>query len=288
MSSVSVAHLVWGPLGVEPFKRFASSYRKNRGGLAHRLLIVFNGFDNRQDLDEYYRELDGLAYDSLILERPVFDIPAYFAAAENSTGSFVCFLNSYSVLLDEEWLAKLFRFAAKPDVGVVGATGSYQSLYSSVKLSMHSIDGHYTPRRIMGEGWRRLVLSRYKSYFDAFPNPHIRTNAFMLGRSLMLGLARTRLRTKMDTIRFESGKKGLTRQIEATGLKALVVGRDGRAYEKERWFESETFRSGEQSNLLVSDNRTEQFAQADDEARRLMTKVAWGAERAVRARPLII
>jgi hypothetical protein len=285
MSSVCVAHLVWAPLGIDPFKRFVSSYRQNSGGVAHRLLLIFNGFTSPSGLDEYYRQLEGLPFDSLVLPRAVFDIPAYYAAAESASETYVCFLNSYSVLLDEEWLAKLYGQVVEPGVGIVGATASYQSLYSSVKLSMHSIDGHYTPRRIAGEAWRRLILSRYKSYFGLFPNPHLRTNAFMMKRELMLALKRGRLRTKMDTIRFESGKQGLTRQLESMGLKALVIGRDGLAYEKERWFESETYRTGTQSNLLVSDNRTEEYRGADSSGRRLMTKITWGEDRASATAP---
>lgn len=281
MSSVCVAHLVWGPLGINPFKRFVSSYReKGAGGVPHRLLVIFNGLRNQEELSAYRRELEGLRFDSLVLPRAVFDIQAYYAAAESISEEYVCFLNSYSVLLDEEWLQKLYGKIVEPGVGIVGATASYQSLYSSVKLSMHSIDGHYTPRRIAGEAWRRLILSRYKSYFHPFPNPHLRTNAFVMKRELMLTVKRGRLRTKMDTIRFESGKQGLTRQIEAMGLKPLVIGRNGQAYEKERWFESETYKSGTQSNLLVSDNRTEQFREADAEERRLMITNAWGEERA--------
>lgn len=283
MSSVCVVHLVWAPFGTEPFKRFLSSYRANGGGLEHRLLFVFNGFAEGRVPDEYYKELEGFDYDTLILPHSTFDIPAYFAAAEHASETYICFLNSYSVLLDAEWLAKLYHYISRPEVGIVSASGSYQSLYSSVKLSMHSIDGHYTPKRIIGEAWRRLLLRRYKSYFHPFPNPHVRTNAFMLRRDVILRLERGRLRTKLDTIRFESGKRGLTPQIEAMGLKALVVGRDCEAYEKERWFESETFKSGEQKNLLVSDNRTQQYAEADCETRRLMTKNAWGDRAATRS-----
>lgn len=278
MSSVCVAHLVWAPLGIDPFDRFISSYRQNRGGLDHHLLIIFNGFTDRHELSAYRALLEGIAYTPLVLSRRAFDIQAYYTAARSVTDRYVCFLNSYSIPLDEDWLAKMHHCVVQDKVGIVGATGSYQSLYSSVKFSMHSLDGRYTPRRIAGECLRRWVLSRYRSYFDPFPNPHVRTNAFMLARDLMLGLEHGRLSTKMDTQKFESGKKGLTRQIMAMNLKALVVGRDGRAYEKESWFESQTFKSGEQSNLLIADNRTKQYADADCETRRLMTKVAWGKD----------
>ena len=55
----------------------------------------------------------------------------------------------------------------------------------------------------------------------------------------------------------------MTAQVLARGERALVVGRDGEAYAPERWPESATFRSGGQANLLVADNRTRQWEEAD-------------------------
>ena len=98
----------------------------------------------------------------------------------------------------------------------------------------------------------------------------------MLKREFMIQLKHSPLRTKMQAMRFESGKDNLTRQIRLSGLKALVVGRDGKGYEQENWYDSETYKSGEQSNLLVADNRTEQYAMADAETRKAWTKTAWG------------
>ena len=92
----------------------------------------------------------------------------------------------------------------------------------------------------------------------------------------MLSLKTGPLDGKMDVLRFESGKQSLTRQTLAKNLKAVVVGRDGKAYETERWYESYTFRSGEQRNLLIADNRTEQYAQADADTKQMLARLAWG------------
>lgn len=276
MSNVCVVHLVWKPLGVETFKRFISSYKQNSGGLDHKLLVVFNGFKNDRELDSYFELLEGISFSPLVLSRSVQDIPAYYAAARGVNSEFVCFLNSYSVLLDEDWLTKLYAYVVQDSVGIVGATGSYQSLYCSIKESMLGVEGRFILLRLASFPRRQLTLRRLKAHFDPFPNPHIRSNAFMLARDLMLRSKHSRIRTKMEAMRFESGKDNLTRQIQSSGLKALVVGRDGKAYEQAEWFDSQTYKSGEQSNLLVADNRTEQYAMADAEARKVMAKTAWG------------
>jgi hypothetical protein len=276
MASICVVHLVWKPLGVETFKRFLSSYKENQGGREHQFLVVFNGFNDGNELAAYLELLSDVSYASLILPRGTQDIPAYFAAAERASSDLVCFLNSYSVLQDGVWLAKLYSHLKPDNVGVVGATGSYQSLYTSIKESMSTVKRRSALRQLVGSARRQWALSKLEAYFDPFPNPHIRSNAFMIPRKLMLGLQHRRIRTKMQAMRFESGKDNLTRQIHRKGLKALVVGRDGNAYELENWFESQTYKSGDQSNLLVADNRTEQYASADAEARRAMTRTAWG------------
>jgi hypothetical protein len=48
-------------------------------------------------------------------------------------------------------------------------------------------------------------------------------------------------------------------------------------FEKERWPESHTFRSGDQHNLLVGDNRTRDYQHADPAMRRALAAMAWGS-----------
>ena len=61
---------------------------------------------------------------------------------------------------------------------------------------------------------------------------------------------------------FECGLSSMTRQFGEMNLDAVVVGRDGRGYLKESWNDSHTFRSGEQGNLLIADNRTRDFEES--------------------------
>jgi hypothetical protein len=77
-------------------------------------------------------------------------------------------------------------------------------------------------------------------------------------------------------LRLESGRNGITRQVLANGLRAVVVGRDGLAYSPPRWHESATFRSGGQTNLLIADNRTRQYEQAGEDERAKLEQMAWG------------
>lgn len=287
MSEICVVHLVWAPLGADCFRLFLASYRENRGGADHQLLVVFNGFRDERELSSYYELLGGLSCRTLFLSRPVQDIPAYFAAVREFPCKYYCFLNSYSEPLVCDWLAKMYAHIGER-VGVVGATGSWESHYTNLLRATHPLKYLRTagvmvlrarrPESPLAYLARRRQLVRSRRDFDPFPNCHVRTNTFLMARELLLGLEVGEITNKMDAVRFESGKAGLTRQLSARGLRALVVGRDGRAYDERQWYESHTFRSGCQENLLVADNRTRQYAEADSETRKYLCEAAWGRQ----------
>jgi hypothetical protein len=92
----------------------------------------------------------------------------------------------------------------------------------------------------------------------------------------MIGLNRPKFQNKFECHKFECGRQSITRQLSKKGLEPLVVGRDGRAYGMGEWYESRTFRSGDQSNLLISDNHTSYYAIAEPEERRRAAGLAWG------------
>jgi hypothetical protein len=95
----------------------------------------------------------------------------------------------------------------------------------------------------------------------------------------MLTLETQAVRRKSDALELESGRRSLTAQIERSGLRPVVVGADGRVYERDEWAESKTFWQMRQENVLVEDNQTEQFAQGDEALRSFLSRFAW-AERA--------
>jgi hypothetical protein len=280
MSEVGVVHLIREQNGIEPFHAFLESYKRHDAGHEHDLVILFKGFKKHCCApDEYEALLAGLQHQKLFVSDAGYDLGAYQAAAQNFNQKFFCFLNSYSVLLGEGWLAKMHRHLVREDVGLVGATGSYESHYANEvrRLSgMSPIKSRDYVRGFWLNYLRRRELAHWQASFNPFPNYHIRTNAFMIRRAHWLNLKFGKANTKPGCFKFESGKTSMTAQVLEMNLKALIIGRDGCAYEKNQWYESCTFRSGEQRNLLVADNRTEQFAKADAETKKLLAEMAWG------------
>jgi len=275
-SDVCVVHLIWAPLGIDPLKNFLQSYSFYRAGIDHDLLIIFNGFNSEQDLVEYKNLLSNYQYKSLLLWKFRLDIESYFAVSKNFKYKYFCFLNSYSRILDHEWLLKMYSYISKEDVGLVGATGSWESLYTNFMNGLTMIEDKVFLRRMVKWCKQNIKKMKRKYRFDPFPNYHIRTNGFMISREVMRKIHTGLIFRKTDAYKFENGKGSMTKQIMNMGLKVLVIGKDGKGYEKEEWYKSETFRQGSQKNLLIADNQTTIYAVADPETKRILSHRTWG------------
>ena len=112
--------------------------------------------------------------------------------------------------------------------------------------------------------------------FPPFPNPHIRSNGFVIRREHLVEFDLNAIRSKEDANLFESGRGSMTTKVRQAGLTALVVGRDGVGYDIPDWSRSGTFRLGDQNNLLVEDNHTRAFSAMSHGARVAHTRMSWG------------
>ncbi len=183
----------------------------------------------------------------------LFDLSAYMAAAKLLPHETVLLFNSYARVLSRNWFECFSSgFAQLGRGALLGATGSFET------------HGNVPP----------------------FPNPHIRTNAFMISRTLLLGVDAPLL-TKRDCNLFEAGPEGLTKRVLQAGGQIGIIGRDGVVYEPEAWPAAHIFRSGRQKNLLVADNRTQDYQTASIFRRRKLAAMAWGSAAHVTANNIV-
>ncbi len=267
---IGVVHLVWAPLGVDPLRTFLRSYHAHEAGVSHELIILLNGLDvvDRQARDAtreaLLAELRGTEHRVMELERAALDLSAYGESAHRLQHDRLCFLNSYCAILGENWLTYLSRALDEPDVGLVGASASWESQAEWVR------------------GKHRYWLYQLANVrharrdFPRFPNPHIRTSAFMLERARTLEMGMEDTHDKHSTYLLESGWASITRQVEDRGLRAVVVGLHGRTYDIPEWPSSNTFRSGEQESLLIADNQTRDYQSSSARRRRRLSRDSWG------------
>lgn len=247
---LDLVYLAWTPYGIEPAERFLASYREHPAGTAHRLVVALAGPGG--DRSPWRRAFAGVEHEELEVGEGM-DLDHYREVADRVAAERYCFVNTVSTVLADDWLGHLERALQEPGVGIVGATGSYES-----------------PNSV-----RPGPLRRSRPGHDSFPNPHLRTNGFALERELLLSLDWPTGLTKLEAVALEGGSRSLTRQVQERGLQALVVGRDGVAYPPERWRQSNTFRVGEQANLLLADNRTRHYQEAGSLVRRGLAWLAW-------------
>ena len=306
---IGVVHLVWGPLGPPSLRDFLASYQREPAGAEHELIVLLNGVseDRRPALEA---ELEGVEHRLLTLAEPVQDLAAYAQAAGRLEHERLCFLNSYSAILAAGWLAKLNDALDQPGAGLVGATGSWASVRSGTLNGLflpNAYRGIVPERRVAREQLLAIELERGGEQveagaqprrtllgsaiatlrtlpampeqllrFEGFPAHHLRTNAFMVDRALFTGLQIGAVKRKMDAYLLESGRHSLTRQVQARGLRALVVARDGAVYDQESWPASRSLWQGDQEGLLVADNQTRMYANGGIDRRRLLSAFAWG------------
>ena len=278
MPVIGVVHLVRAQNGIAPFRRFLESYLANHDEIDHELLLVFKGFRGKEDLSEHERLLGRLPHRRLFVRDFGYDIRPYFIAANFFKYRHLCFLNSFSVIEDKGWLSKMHRHLSGPGVGLVGSTGSWQSPYTDSVIKWNFLSGGENPGAPHHD--ESLPIRKIKTFilgvlFLPFPNPHVRTNAFMIPRDTMLRVKWRTVLTKFDAYRFESGKNSLTRQVMEMGLEVLVVGRDGKAYRKGDWAHSGTFWQADQQNLLIADNQTNLYRDGTPEMKTRFAEYAW-------------
>jgi hypothetical protein len=296
-----IVYLAWA--GADPIHldRFLASYASHSAGADHRLVIAWNGYASAAALAAAQRRTADVPHDDFVVEAPALDLTAYRQVATWANEPVIGFLNSYSRVLSDGWLACLTSALEAPGVALAGTTGSWASHQDYRRYHLHLPSGYgavFADRERTRQGFLALTrqanpgkrdlgrlpfklaaaadLVRDRGAFGSFPSPHLRTNAFVVSRRLMVELGSRQIRTKRDAYRLESGRTGFTQQVLDGGHRVVVVDRTGALYDVDAWDRSATFWTGGQENLLVADNRTDDYEQAGADGRRLLSLLAWG------------
>ena len=276
---IAVVYLMWIPYGMSYFRDFVGSYERFSSGVDHQLFIVFNGVDNEDATEAYIRLLQerNITFRELRMISGQ-DIDAYFYAARQIDSEYILFLNTYSTFNASDWLLKYYNGFSVPGTAAVGATASFQSYSSAVYVLNDWKWNSSKTLRVNFDKYKLLVKAFFywSLLFKSFPNPHLRTNAFMVRRNVFLGLIRRNLRTKFDAYVFESGRKGMTNQLLRRRHLVYVVDKYGTLYPLDRAKESHAFWIGQQEGLLIADNQTRMYDRADPLERTKLTRLAWG------------
>lgn len=168
------------------------------------------------------------------------DLLHYRYVAIGISADYVCFLNTHTKIQANGWLDVMMFQMEQPGIELVGSMGSWESCPN---------DG------------------------VTFPNPHIRTNGFLVDRRRFLGVSDRRFKSKGECYDFESGPGNM-----ASRMSGVICGANGKRYLLSELLTSKTFRRDNQENLLFSDNQTRHYDAAPPEERARLRQLAWGEE----------
>ena len=214
---IAVVYLSWLPYGIKHFQNFIESYILNTPDSDHDLIIAFNGLAKKhsEPLKNY---LDILADKNLHAKTISFksgqDLDIYDQIAKSEKYSFFLFLNTYSIIQNSKWL-EIFRNSISPEIGIIGATGSFSSYLTAINrktyVDLFSSNTFFSKYNSLKYFLKLNFI--YGKLFKYFPNPHIRTNAFLIKRELFLKITKPQFNSKIDAYIFENGKNSMTNQL---------------------------------------------------------------------------
>lgn len=316
--------------GELPVQRFINSYKALDSGVDHEFITIYKG-STGDEIDTAKPLFKNIEHRRISVDDDMTDIDAYLIAADSFPDVEVfCFLNTFSEVVCENWLSFLYNAVSIADVGIAGATASYESLLNSCRLiskviwlcdkkllkydwrlyrhyrtTIEKHAKHWLAERSFAqfisrfrivpadhgyiemhdasfeEFWNTLIddqgVYSFLNGYPPFPNPHIRSNGFMIRREHLLPFFDSRKRmSKNESYLFESGPEGLTRQIQRQKLRAVVVNSCGEIFDVEKWPQSKTFRLGNQQGLLVHDNQVRNFKKINSAERDVLAYMSWG------------
>ncbi len=298
-----VIHLVRAANGIDSLREFAAAMRAHPPGVEHELVLAMKGFASRAEAAPYIAEAADLEPRIEFFPDAGLDLGLFFGVVARLRRDRYCFINSHTRPVVAGWLAKLDAALALPDVGMVGATGCWQSSHSWLTYSM-GLPSFYRSvlppvRRTRGllleidleqlRIERRSKLDSIRARlallsqmpeellaFAPFPTPHLRNTMLMVRHETLRMLRLFAVRGKFDTYVLESGSLNMVGQLARRGLRALVVDSAGIAYEPAEWYRSRTYWQGRQERLLAIDNRTLSYDRGDIARRRVLAALAWG------------
>lgn len=334
--------------GLAPLRRFVASHAGHHAGAEHELVVIYKGYEQASTLEAARAVFASHPHLGIEIPDAGFDIGAYLAAAARLKHEYLCFVNTFTEVAADGWLGYLYRNAASPDVGIAGATASYESLNTSLKLTnklrwlCNELRIGYDPRlvyyydfildlacgtwkaegsgrpvssfeallarlkalrwRIKGSAtladmfrpastnvplddqferhWRQLLrpgrmMADY-ARFPEFPNPHVRSNGFIVNRERLNETGFKAPDSKIGSCVFESGLDSLTSRMRRNGLRALVVDKLGGGYDVQDWSRSRTFRLAGQEGLILHDKQTRSFETMPPGEQYTHRRLTWG------------
>lgn len=233
---------VFWPRDLARIQTFCNAYGRHDAGVPHDLVVVRKGLlSDPSFMPTAQTSLNAVARLSLSLPDEGFDLGSYREAALVTSYDLLCFLNSSSRPLHPGWLRSLAEPFLHRDVGITGASCSFE------------VNPHFRTN---------AFCIRPSLYLELLQrSPYNRNECWAIEHgfdNLTQAILRQGLRA---VLALAGGHHDFPSAKSATDFSSLGG-----------------FRSGEQEKLLVADNQTDHYAHGDADRRRYLSDLAWGGQ----------
>lgn len=240
------------------------------------LLFLFKGF-KCDEVDAIIKVKNLFKYSHMVIDDHLFDLNSYIECANQYENKYFLFLNSYSILNCGNWLNIYLQAMCGHDSVFIGSSASCEGLgYNPPLLNRINFFGiiEWLGRSLM----RRIYSIRFMFSGAVFPNPHIRTNAFLIDRVSFLEYFQLNgyPRSKFQCYLVESGLNSLTKFMIKKSSNVAIVSNKGEVFNVSYWSSANLFRSKfSEDRLIVTDNRTREYDAASIERKARLTWDSW-------------
>lgn len=251
MSKLVVVYLISAYDNRENLKQFINHYLNFDAGSKHELVICFKNFDEKDKIFQT-PELKQIKYKKFLDNNKFndYDWGSYYRVSKENLDKIIFFMNCHCRPLVNNWL-KLFE-NNYAEGSLLGPAGSYESMVNS------ALKGKHTRSKL------RSIIYAISNFIDfpIFPNPHIRSNCFMISANNFLDLEfnKNYKFKKKGTWINESGRKGMTNQLKKKKFDIYVINSDGHKFKEEKWYLSKTYALNQQSKLIIGDKFSSIYA----------------------------
>ena len=245
--------------------KFLKNYSRYKSGVKHKLLICFKLLD-KQKIISLRSLLKNFNYIEFIDPSSLndYDFGSYKRIAQKYPKYKIFFICGHSYPVVNNWLKKILKYYKKNSL--VGSNGSYESILSSLKIKKFYKFYKY--------------IFNYVNYFfkfNSFPNPHIRTNAFLIKGKDFLIFTRNRIfNTKEDAWVAESGKNSLTNFFKNKNFNIFIINSDGAKFDISSFHKSETYCYKRSSKSLISDKHLRKYSLLKTKEKLIFQQKVWG------------
>jgi hypothetical protein len=250
---------------------FSVSLEKNLLALdtncRYKIYIIFKGWEEKKyinpktffsnikkNISFFYFSDDG------------FDLGTYFKILKYVDEEYIYFFNSTSRIVDDNFFKFSINAMFDKKLGLLGWAGSFGTLRPSIKKIFFKLKINIIINKNFINTIKDLLIDviafprhlyLYKN-FPKFPNPHVRSNAFLIKKDLYEEFSKISKypETKIEACELESGKNGLTKFVQKKGYDVKVVNSKNKIFDIRECDKSETWRTGDRQHVLVADNGT--------------------------------